>query len=262
MNAIEKTPMHWSDRATILSVRPWGEGSAIVHVFSANHGLYTGMSRGARGPKQRGVYQPGNIVQADWKARLPEHMGTIACELLEPIAALVLDDRRALSGLRSACVLLETLLSEREPVPELYVRFEMLLHHFKYPEEWLGDYIRLELALLTHAGFGLDLARCAASGESESLCYVSPKTGRAVSREAGEPYRDKLLPLPPFLAEKGGFSSVSAQQIIDGLALTRYFLEKWVFGPRGAPMPAASLRFRQMMEAGSADHQMQRESIG
>lgn len=216
-----------------------------MHLFSAGHGRYTGMARGAFSKSQRGMYQPGNIVQARWQARLAEHMGTLTCEVVDSIAAHLLHDSFRLSALHSMCVYLETLLPEREPHLALYERCEALLQDWKHDRSWLADYVRLELELLATSGFGLDLSRCAVTQSSQRLTYVSPRSGRAVSAEAGEPYREKLLRLPAFLQENGGFSAPEAQHILDGMALTRYFLERRVFEPRNMALPAACERFHR-----------------
>jgi DNA repair protein RecO (recombination protein O) len=191
--------MQWSDRGIVLSVRRLGENSGVVHLLTPSHGLHAGVDKGAFGSRRRGVYQPGNIVAAHWQARLSEHLGMFSCELVEATAAYLLDNRRKLAALTSAALLAEKMLAEREPQPAVYEGLEALLHVLCTDGDWLAAYVRFEMLLLVCSGFGLDLACCAATGQSHDLIYVSPKSGRAVSRGAGEPYRERLFALPPFL---------------------------------------------------------------
>ena len=217
--------MHWIGRGIILSARKFSENSAIVRVFSHEHGIYSGMVRGAFGKAARGIYQPGNIVEAAWSARLAEQLGNLRAELITPVAALAMQDAFALAALSGTCALLGWALHEREAHPGVYKRFEAMLTRLAHGEDFLIDYVLLELEILSFCGFGLDLARCAATGKMHDLSYVSPKSGRAVCAEAGEPYREKMLPLPGFLLPNARKTAVLPQEIIDGLRLTGYFLE-------------------------------------
>lgn len=217
-----------TDTAIILAVRKHGETSALVDMLTESHGLYKGAVRGAFSKANRGIYQPGNVVSARWSARLPEQMGSISAELHTPYAALVMANGQALSLLSSACALLAMALPERHPYPKLYEALRHLLAHLTHgPDECLSEYIDFELLLLAETGFGLDLTTCAATGTREDLIYVSPKSGRAVSREAGAPYHDKMLKLPP------------------SLDLTHYFLEHWLFESLHRRIPAARTRLAQ-----------------
>jgi DNA repair protein RecO (recombination protein O) len=240
--------MQWNDRAIVLSVRRLGENSAVIHVVTPEHGMYGGVDRGAFGKRKRGIYQPGNIVSAHWNARLAEHLGSLDCELLEPIAAHILDDRRKLAALHSATLLAEKTLAERDQQPQVYEALEALVQVLRCGEEWLAAYVRLEFTLLVCAGFGLDLESCAATGQEHDLCYVSPRTGRAVSREAGLPYHDRLLALPAFLLAGNVSTQVHLREILNGIRLCGHFLEARVFAPRGIPMTPARARFVRMLE--------------
>ena len=191
--------MQWSDNAIILSVRKHGETSALVRLLSRTHGVYGGVVRGAQSKAHRGVLQPGNRVNASWSARLSEQLGSFKIELLEANMALLMQDAGRLSALSSACAIMEAALPERHPYPKLYQCLQGFLHSLKETETWYEAYVMLEMDLLAESGFGLDLTACAATGATENLRYVSPKSGRAVSAEAGEPYKHKLLPLPSFL---------------------------------------------------------------
>jgi len=240
--------MQWSDRAIILSVRRLGENSAVIHLLTPEHGMYAGVDRSAFSKRKRGIYQPGNIVDAHWQARLPEHLGMLSCELTQAVTAHLLDDRRKLAALTSAMLLAEKMLSEREAQPQVYAYMDALIQALCGSSDWLADYVRLEYALLSHTGFGLDLERCAATGQAHDLMYVSPKSGRAVSREAGKPYHSRLLTLPPFLLREVDEVAADMAQILDGLRLCGYFLETRVFAPRGIPVPAVRARFVKVLQ--------------
>ena len=232
--------MDWTDDGIVLAARRHGESSAVVQVLTRKHGRHAGLARGGRGTRGRGVYQPGNLLSLQWRARLAEHLGSYSAELNKGYAAMLIDDPLRLAGLSSACAMAEASLPERHPYPALYDAFLILLEAIVTSPDWTAVYGRWELGLLDELGFGLDLSRCASSGATEDLIYVSPKSGRAVSRQAGEPYRDKLLALPPFLmgGEAGG-----GQDVLDALKLTGRFLDCHVFAPHDRKLPAARGRF-------------------
>jgi DNA repair protein RecO (recombination protein O) len=227
--------MDWQDGGIVLSLRRHGESSVVVHLLTREHGRHSGLVRGGISKKQRGVLQPGNEVHANWRARLEEHLGNFSVELLDGHTGRVLSDPSRLAAMSSACALLDICLPEREPYPNLFASLKALL--LVLPDEgWEGAYVAWELSLLAELGFGLDLNACAATGVTENLIYVSPKSGRAVSGKAGEVYRDKLLPLPEFLVRNTVFSRNS---LIEGLRLTGYFLERYVLSPHGHQLPDA-----------------------
>ncbi len=232
--------MDWTDEGIVLAARRHGEASAVVQILTRYHGRHAGLARGGRGTRGRSVYQPGNLLSLQWRARLAEHLGSFTAELERGYAAMLIDDPLRLAGLSSACAMAEAALPERHPYPALYEAFLILLDAIATSPDWAAVYGRWELGLLDELGFGLDLSRCAASGATEDLIYVSPKSGRAVSRQAGEPYRDKLLALPAFLrgGEAGG-----APDVLDALKLTGSFLNSHVFAPHDRQLPAARGRF-------------------
>jgi DNA repair protein RecO (recombination protein O) len=229
--------MHWSDEGVILSIRPHGETAAVAELFTRSHGRHLGLVHGGRSRKQRPVLQIGNHVDAAWKGRLPEQLGHITVELRRGYAASAMADGEALSALTSMCTLIR-LLPERDPHPSLYEITLFVLSFLDDASVWPALMVRWELALLDELGFGLDLSTCAATGTSENLIYVSPKSGRAVSAAAGEAYHDRLLRLPPFLA-KGRQGAVTPDDVRDGFALTGHFLETRVLAPRGETLPEA-----------------------
>lgn len=242
--------MDWSDEGMVISARPYGEANAVLEVLTREHGRHLGLVRGGRSRHQRPVLQPGNVVRAHWRARLSEHLGTYTVELMEARSAPLLDDGLALAGLSTICALAR-LLPERDPHMALCDGALMILRHMDDLDLWPGLLVRWEMELLNELGFGLDLSACAATGQGKDLVYVSPRTGRAVSRAAGEPYRDKLLALPGFLANGAGGPTAS-QSVLAGFALTGHFLAKHVLEPRGLDMPEARERLIAALAARGA----------
>ncbi|MBP0616012.1 DNA repair protein RecO [Jiella mangrovi] len=228
--------MEWREEAIVLGVRRHGETSVIAEVMTRSRGRHLGIVRGGRSRRQQPVLQPGNTVEAHWRARLDEHMGTFILEPLTLRAASLIESAAALNAVQLAAAHLR-LLAERDPHPRLYDGLAVILEHLAEPQTTSALMLRFEIALLEELGFGLDLAQCAATGQTSDLVYVSPKTGRAVSREAGAPWHDKLLPLPAFLAKEGG--DEGAAEIAQGFRLTGYFLARNVFEPRGLKEPEA-----------------------
>lgn len=228
----------WEDDAIVLAVRPHGENGALVSLLTRSHGRHAGLVHGGSGKGARGALQPGNSIKAWWRGRLPEQLGSLKVELVQAHAARVLDDAAALAALASACALCDTALPEREPHPALYLALDAFLTALNAPS-WPSVYVHWELALLRDLGYGLDLTMCAATGGVDDLAYVSPKSGRAVGREAGQPYHRKLLPLPGFLAQGG---EGDRGQIFDGLNLAGFFLDRQIFAPHRRALPAARSR--------------------
>ncbi len=228
----------------MLGSRSHGEAAVIVTLLTAGHGRHAGFVHGGASSGQRSLWQPGNRLRVAWRGRVAEQLGTFRGELVTAHAARVLDDPLALAGLAAACATLDAALPEREPHPALFEGMTALLGALGH-EGWPSVYVHLELGLLQELGFGLDLQQCAATGVRDELLYVSPRTGRAVSRAAGEPYRDKLLALPPFLAAR---QVGTVQEWLQGLELTGYFLERHVFWPHNKPLPPARQRFIEALQ--------------
>lgn len=242
--------MEWRDTGIVLAARRHGENAAVVSLLTERHGRHAGLARGARGRRGRGLYQAGNTLSARWRARLAEHLGHYACELVRARAGLLLDDPPRLAALAAVCALAESALPERHPYPRVYAALGRLLDALEATERWAEEVVRWELALLGELGFGLDLSACAATGATEGLAYVSPRSGRAVSRGAGAPYADRLLPLPRFLRGPDAAAG-SAADIADGLRLTGRFLDKHVFRGQGGRMPAARARLIERLRTDS-----------
>ena len=233
--------MNWSDEGYVLSVRRHGEAAAIVNLLTREHGRHAGLVRGGAGRRLRGVLQPGNLVAAEWRGRVAEHLGSYTVEGMRDHAAGLLSDGNRLAGLTAAAAVTEAALPEREPHLAAHDGFAALLSALAETPNWAAIYVRFELGLLAELGFGLDLSHCAATGSTEDLAYVSPRSARAVSREAAAPYKEKLLPLPGFLLPKAG-EKLARQDILDGLKLTGYFLQTAVFAPHNQPLPMARER--------------------
>jgi len=239
--------MEWSDDAIVLSLRPHGESSGILEALTRDHGRHLGLVRGGSASKGRATLQPGNRVKLTWRARLSEHLGVYTVELARARAADMFEQRAALWGLNALSTVAAAVLPEREPHEAAYEGADALLdaiagHDFA---DWAPLFVRWEIGLLNELGFGLDLARCAATGAADDLIYVSPRTGRAVSREAGEPYRDRLLALPSFLLGRQA-GEAGAGDLLAGLQLTAHFLEQWVLMPHQKTMPEARARLTDL----------------
>lgn len=222
--------MEWSDEGIVLGVRRHGEANAIVELLTARRGRHLGMVRGGASRRQAPMLQPGNTVSATWRARLDEHMGNFALEPLVIRAEAFMRAPHAAYGISHMAQLLR-LLPERDPQEGLYATLGAILDAFEDAPAAGLLLARFELALLGELGFGLELESCAATGQRHDLIYVSPKSGRAVSREAGAPYAERLLPLPPFLVGEGILPTAS--DVENALRLTGFFLQRRVLEPRG-----------------------------
>ena len=237
--------MDWTDHGIVLASRSHGETGLVVNLLTEAHGRHSGFVPGGVSRRSRPTWQQGNVVEVGWRARLAEQLGNFTGELREPHAAKAMDSGVELAGLSSACTLVDEALPEREPHPAMYAGFHAFLTVLGHPG-WPAIYVRLELGLLQELGFGLDLEKCAATGTTEDLAFVSPKTGRAVSRTAAEPYAGKLLPLPSFLST-GGLPD-GPEEVRQGLDLTGYFLERHVFWPHNKPLPPARARLIESLQ--------------
>lgn len=238
--------MEWTDEGVILGTRRHGETSLIVELMTLAHGRHLGLVRGGRSRKRQPVLQPGNSVAAAWRARLNEHLGHFSVEGTTLRAAQLMESATGLYGIQVVAGMLR-LLPEREPHRQLYEGLLAILDWLDEPITAGAVLARFEARILKELGFGLDLDRCAATGNTDELVYVSPKTGRAVSRGAGEPYNDRLLTLPGFMIESGETQSPSAADILAGFRLTGYFLARHVYEPRGIEAPAARERFLALL---------------
>jgi DNA repair protein RecO (recombination protein O) len=238
--------MQWRDAGFVVALRRHGESALIVELLTREHGRHLGLVRGGQSPRLRAVLQPGNEVAAAWRGRLSEHLGSLTCEPVRAHAARFIDDPDRLAALCAATALVAATLPEREPHGDVFLSFAALLEALDSAGDWPERYVKWECGLLASLGFGLELDRCAVTGATADLAYVSPRSGRAVSRAIGRPYHDKLLALPDFLWRE---APADRAQLAAGLRLTEYFLQHHVLLPQSAALPAArtrlAARFRQ-----------------
>lgn len=234
--------MQWRDEGIILGLRRHGETSVIAEVMTRAHGRHMGIVRGGRSRRMQPVLQPGNSVELVWRARLDEHLGQYQVEPLDARAGRLMESAAGVHGVQAMAALLR-LLPERDPHPRLHDAFAIILDSFDTPGLAGAMYVRFELAVLEDLGFGLDLGECAATGQRTELTYVSPRSGRAVSAGAGQPWADRLLGLPAFMTSRTEACEDGAS-LNEAFRLTGYFLHRHVFEPRGIAEPAVREGFR------------------
>jgi len=236
--------MEFSDDAIVLGARSHGETGAIVHVLTAHRGVYAAHIAGGASRRMKAALQPGARVIFNYRARNSEQLGSATLEIND-VTPDLLDAPDALVGLQCACVMTKAALPERESHPGAFHALNALIGVLEHAAIWPAIYVRYEAGLLESIGFGLDLTACAVTGERDALVYVSPKSGRAVSRGAGVDYHDKLLRLPAFmLSSQGG---LDAGDVAAGLKLTGFFLERHVFHPNDKPLPDIRLRLADVL---------------
>lgn len=231
--------MEFEDDAFVLAARTHGESGAIVDLLTANHGKFVAHVAGGASRKMKPFLQAGARVIVSYRARMSDQLGSASLEPVGEGPSALFDDPLALAGLAAAAAVAAGALPEREPHPGAFLAFEALASAFGHPEIWPAVFVRFEAGLLQDLGFGLDLSKCASTGAVDDLIYVSPRTGRAVSRAAGEPYKDRLLILPPFMLSSQ--SRLEPGDIRAGLDLTAHFLEAFIFNPLNRPLPPARL---------------------
>jgi DNA repair protein RecO (recombination protein O) len=232
--------MEWVEPGIVLDVRPYGENDAIATVITEVYGTHRGLARGGASRRLAATWQPGNLAEIRWVARLADQLGSFSAELIHPAAALAMDNPLSLAILSAACAVAERALPEREPHPHVFATLLAVMLRLSDYEQVLTDYIRWELLLLSDLGYGLDLAACAVTGSPDGLAWVSPRTGRAISDTAAGAWRARLLRLPAFLI---GGKTAAPLDWCDGLRLTGHFLTRDAFGARHQPLPVA----RQML---------------
>jgi len=239
--------MEWSDTAIVLSTRPHGENGVILELLTREHGRHLGLVRGGSSRRQQPTLQPGNTLEIHWRGRLSEHLGSYTAELSRARAGTLMEGRASLCGLNAFSAVCAAALPERQPYPPVFVAGEILLDAMTHSDaaHWLALFARWEAGLLDALGFGLDLSECAATGETSDLIYVSPRSGRAVSRAGAGIYAHRLFKLPAFLSGQGG--DPTAEEIAGALALTGHFLGDRVLEPHGAQMPQARIRLDSLL---------------
>ena len=235
--------MEWNDDAIVLSSRAHGENGVILELLTRDHGRHAGLVRGGASRRVKPTLQPGNSVHVQWRARLEEHLGSFTCELARARAGELMESRETLAGLNAFTAVTNAAMPEREAHAAVFLGAEVLLDAMMAEDalHWMTLYIRWEVGLLEALGFGLDLSECAATGATADLSYVSPKSGRAVSRDGAGIYANRLFRLPQFLLDSGA-EEPEMDEIADGLALTGHFLLERVLRPHGKEMPQARVR--------------------
>lgn len=232
--------MEWTDEAIVLGQRAHGETHTIARLFTKNHGAVAGLVHGGQGKTKGALMQPGNGVQASWRARTEDQLGHFTLELTEPRAATAMVERSSLLGLSAVTDLLYTALPEGHAYPQLYMATCALLDHLDVGALWPILLVKWEVGLLEQLGYGLTLDHCVATGRRQedgaALVFVSPKSGGAVCYEAGLPYKDKMLPLPPFLIDQG---EPVVGDVKAAFRLTAHFLRERLLSPVGAELPDA-----------------------
>ncbi len=234
--------MEWTDEAIILGTRKHGETSVLLEVMTRTHGRHLGLVRGGRSKRLQPVLQAGNGLSVTWRARLENHVGQFAIELTTSRAAALMAKPLGTYGIQFIADLTR-LLPERDPHPYLFQALEVIVDEFREGDVAGELMVRYELALLSELGYGLSLDKCAASGATDDLIYVSPKSGRAVCREAGAPYHDRMLPLPVFLRGQAASNRLAFNEIAQGFRLSGFFLEKHIYGPAEKNAPGLRQSF-------------------
>lgn len=248
--------IEWRDEGIVLSSRRHGENDAILALMTFEHGRHMGLVRGGGGRRLGPLLQAGNRLDAVWKARIVDHLGHFAVEPVRLYAAGLLDDPLRLAAAAGACAMVDAALAERDPHPRLFAALLTLLERLTGDDAWPEAYVRFELLLLAELGFGLELDVCAVTGEREGLAFVSPRTGKAVTKAGAGDYADRLLCLPRFLVLP---EPADARDIADGLRLAGFFLDRHIVGPVDKPLPLARDRFVSLWQARLGDTDDARE---
>lgn len=237
--------MQWNEEAIILSARKFGESGLLIEVFASTRGLYSGLVRGGQSKKHVSTFQPGNVIEATWRGRLEEQLGSFSAEVIDAVGSKVISEMLKLQSLISITSILRKTLPDRHSYPELYDCLREYLTRLTAPDEnWLEQYVWMEIAILQYMGFGLDLSECAVTGKREGLKFISPRTGRAVTAEGAAGYQDRLFNLPKFLVEA---SPEINSEIAKALDITEYFINKNLFAPHERKIPAERGRLVEML---------------
>lgn len=239
------------DQAVILRVDPFKEHDALVSAFSQQYGLLHGVVRYGLTSKQRGIYCVGNRIDVEWTARLEEHMGNLSGELITPSGAVILSHRERCYALQSLAALVMLAFEARDPHPQMYASLSLTIDALCYTSNWQGAYAQFELILLRETGFGLGLEACVVCGSPQHLVYVSPKSGCAVCKDHGAPYRDKCFALPALLAahelSEEAAAIASADEVRAALRMTGHFIETWLLAAHDKKLPSSRARLMQAL---------------
>lgn len=237
--------MEWVDEGIILGVRKHAETSAIVEVMTRHHGRHLGLVRGGRSRRMQPVLQTGNSIDIVWRARLDEHLGSFQVEPVKMRAAQLMENAIGVNGIQALAAILR-FLPERDPHENLYEILEVMIDNLEVPADAGELFVRFELTVLDELGFGLDLDTCAATGTKSELIYISPKSGRAVSAQAGEPWKDKLFSYPEFLQTEKRIAATEVS-LVPALEMTNFFFDRHIYTPRGVEPPISRESFIQTL---------------
>ena len=246
--------LEWNDNGIVLSVRKYGEKGLIINVLTKEHGRHLGWM--SNNKNVLSVVQPGNLVNVVWKSRLVEQIGNYKIELISTISGKTFDDKFKLQAIISLCSLLEKILPERQSYPEVFKATEAFLNLLLFDNSskkyWIEGYVKWEIGVLSSIGFSLNFKECAVTGKKNNLYYVSPKTGKAVSKEGAGKFAPKLLRLPLFLGGAEVIGSNFYQEILSGLNITTYFFKNKLLlsinDNKNSYLPTARNRFIEMIE--------------
>ena len=234
----------WESQAIVLSVKKFSERDLLVNVFARGQGLHGGIVKAGQSKTKASLYQAGNVLTLNWSARLSDQLGNFTGELDEPIFAKLMNDRNKLQALLSLTAILRDSLAERDEHDDLYDELLQFLQHICSSQNWLKDYANFEVQMLRMLGFGLDLSECAVTGMTQNLEYLSPKTGRAVTKQGATGYEHKLFKLPKFLIDGGECSN---NEILNSLEITGHFLQQNIFNPQHKHMPDERTRLIKLI---------------
>jgi DNA repair protein RecO (recombination protein O) len=239
--------MEWEAPGVVLDARPYGDADLVVAAFTATQGVHSGLARGGASRGRAALWQVGNLVSLRWVGRLPEQLGSLSGEMIQAIAPGAMQDPMSLALLRAVCAVTVGALPEREAHGPSFAALLHLLPRLAANLGTPGDLARFEMVLLGDLGYGLDLAACAVTGETEGLALVSPRTGRAVTEAAAGVWRGRMLPLPAFLRDEA--MPGDAAEWRDALRLTGHFLERDAFGHHHRPLPEARRHLYHLLDA-------------
>ena len=239
--------MRWSDKGLVISVKKYGENSLILHLFTKDHGVHAGLVKYTSNKKSGYIYELGNILSVEWTGRLEEQLGFYKSELEKSYLYTIINNSLKLDSLNAICPMLSMFLPERQVNNKLYKETIEIIEHLNNNDmTWVSRYVQWELLLLSELGYGLDISRCAVTGEYKNLKYVSPKSGRAVSELGAGKWAKKLLILPEFL-KKYKTNAMDNDELNSGIKLTTFFLNRYAMSI-GLKLPESRDRFTNKLK--------------
>ncbi|MGN0929721.1 MAG: DNA repair protein RecO [Alphaproteobacteria bacterium] len=234
--------MKWEDKGILIAIKKFGETDQIATFITSEHGLSNGLIKGGISKKQKPYLQIGNLFNIIWKSRLEEQLGFFSFDPVDILGTMFFDNPLKLQLLSSLCSILYDAVSENQNYHELFIQTKLLIDNLKTTQkdtQLLLQYITWEKNLLGFIGFALNLDKCNATGVTENLCYISPKTGHAICKSAGEPYKDKLLPFPKIWQKENELylNEVCFSDLKEALEILSFFLEQRIYFEKNKPFP-------------------------